>query len=155
MISGLSVVERQSNAFKTLPTAGWNKLVIKATGDTTYEKTFYFYMSQSATVLDWFKDSSAWTQYYYRMTTTSNEFGAYKGSLNISQSATKSPIKISGLTPPNTTGDGATNTHIAIGLQYYEANNDEATIFNFYNEDDTPIISIKQNTTTINGDAEI
>lgn len=155
VISGLSVVERQSNTFKTLPTAGWNKLIIKATGDTTYEKTFYFYMSQSATVLDWFKDSSAWTQYYYRMTTTSNEFNAYKGNLNISQSATKSPIKISGLTPPNTTGDGATNTHIAIGLQYYEANNDEATIFNFYNEGDTPIISIKQNATTINGDAEI
>lgn len=155
VVSGLSVIERQSNSFKTLPTAGWNKLVIKATGDTMYEKTFYFYMSQSTTVLNWFKDSSAWTQYYYRMTSTSNEFNAYKGDLNIQQSATKSPIKISGLTPPNTTGDGATNTHIAIGLQYYEANNDEATIFNFYNDGDTPIISIKQDTTTINGDAGI
>lgn len=144
--NGLTVTERQQNSFKILATkAGENIIEINVSG---YSAKYYFYVKETEDQLDWFENSQQWSQYYYRINTCTDNFKQYKAKTSISQTVNSDPIRITGIEPPQVSGTGNICTHIAIGLQYNYINSDNATIISLYNEGDSPIMTIGQQTTT-------
>ena len=123
---GLTVTERQQNSFKILAsTAGQNNITIKI---NNYSATYYFYIKSQSNELDWFENSSQWKQHYYRVNSCTSQFQQYLNNTCIQQTVNSSPIKISGIEPPQVSGSGNINTHIAIGLQYNYINTDGSVI---------------------------
>lgn len=144
--NGLTVTERQQNSFKILATkAGENTIEINVSG---YSAKYYFYVKETEDQLDWFENSQQWSQYYYRINTCTDNFKQYLAKTSISQTVNSDPIRITGIEPPQVSGTGNICTHIAIGLQYNYINSDNATIISLYNEGDSPIMTIGQQTTT-------
>lgn len=149
-----SVVERQQYSFKLFSvTAGLNTLQVSVSRTSIYTKTYYFYVQESSISLDWFEEPTKWTQFYYRINETSENFSSYKDLLYIEQTVNNSPIRIAGIQPPNASANALINTHIAIGLQYNAINSENPTIFNFYSNanGDTPVLSIQQSQVTRQG----
>lgn len=143
----MSITERDQEQFKVYTTKEINTLTIKAVrGSVTYTKTYYIYTQGSSSSLDWFEDPADWTQYYYRIEEVTPNFAQYLNRSYIEQNVNSEAIKITNIVPPNVSGNGLINTHIAIGLQYNTINNDNSTIINFYNRNtgDQPILTIKQ-----------
>ena len=146
---GLTVTERQQNSFKILAsTAGWNNITIKI---NNYSATYYFYIKEQSNVLDWFENSSQWKQHYYRINSCTPQFQKYLNNTCIQQTVNANPIKISGIDPPQVSGSGNINTHVAIGLQYNYINTDGSVILSLYNDSDSPIMTVGQNSTTKGG----
>lgn len=144
--NGLTVTERQQNSFKILATkAGENTIEINVSG---YSAKYYFYVKESEDQLDWFENSQQWSQYYYRINTCTDNFKQYLANTSISQTVNSNAIRITGIEPPQVSGTGNICTHIAIGLQFNHINSDNATIISLYNEGDSPIMTIGQQTTT-------
>lgn len=144
--NGLTVTERQQNSFKILATkAGENTIEINVSG---YSAKYYFYVKESEDQLDWFENSQQWSQYYYRINTCTDNFKQYLANTSISQTVNSNAIRITGIEPPQVSGTGSICTHIAIGLQFNHINSDNATIISLYNEGDSPIMTIGQQTTT-------
>ena len=144
--NGLTVTERQQNSFKILATkAGENTIEINVSG---YSAKYYFYVKESEDQLDWFENSQQWSQYYYRINTCTDNFKQYLANTSISQTVNSNAIRITGIKPPQVSGTGNICTHIAIGLQFNHINSDNATIISLYNEGDSPIMTIGQQTTT-------
>lgn len=144
--NGLTVTERQQNSFKILATkAGENTIEINVSG---YSAKYYFYVKESEDQLDWFENSQQWSQYYYRINTCTDNFKQYLANTSISQTVNSNAIRITGIEPPRVSGTGNICTHIAIGLQFNHINSDNATIISLYNEGDSPIMTIGQQTTT-------
>lgn len=144
--NGLTVTERQQNSFKILATkAGENTIEINVSG---YSAKYYFYVKESEDQLDWFENSQQWSQYYYRINTCTDNFKQYLANTSISQTVNSNAIRITGIEPPQVSGTGNICTHIAIGLQFNHINSDNATIVSLYNEGDSPIMTIGQQTTT-------
>ncbi len=144
--NGLTVTERQQNSFKILATkAGENTIEINVSG---YSAKYYFYVKESEDQLDWFENSQQWSQYYYRVNTCTDNFKQYLANTSISQTVNSNAIRITGIEPPQVSGTGNICTHIAIGLQFNHINSDNATIVSLYNEGDSPIMTIGQQTTT-------
>lgn len=148
------VVERQQDNFKLLATkTGENNIEIQVTRASTYKKTYYFYIQNNELKLDWFDNTSEWTQYYYRINEVSNNFQEYKNKICIEQTINSSPIKIGGISAPNVSANGLINTHIAVGLQYNSINDEDPVILNFYNNDSgsAPVLTIQQSKITRTG----
>lgn len=146
---GLTVTERQQNSFKILAsTAGWNNITVKI---NNYSATYYFYIKGQSNELDWFENSSQWKQHYYRINSCTSQFQQYLNNTCIQQTVNANPIKISGIEPPQVSGSGNINTHIAIGLQYNYINTDGSVILSLYNDSDSPIMTVGQNSTTKGG----
>lgn len=144
--NGLTVTERQQNSFKILATkAGENTIEINV---SRYSAKYYFYVKESEDQLDWFENSQQWSQYYYRINTCTDNFKQYLANTSISQTVNSNAIRITGIEPPQVSGTGNICTHIAIGLQFNHINSDNATIISLYNEEDSPIMTIGQQTTT-------
>lgn len=144
--NGLTVTERQQNSFKILATkAGENIIEINVSG---YSAKYYFYVKETEDQLDWFENSQQWSQYYYRINTCTDNFKQYLTNTSISQTVNSNAIRITGIEPPQVSGTGNICTHIAIGLQFNHINSDNATIISLYNEGDSPIMTIGQQTTT-------
>lgn len=144
--NGLTVTERQENSFKILATkAGENTIEINVSG---YSTKYYFYVKESEGQLDWFENTQQWSQYYYRINTCTDNFKQYLANTSISQTVNSNAIRITGIEPPQVSGTGNICTHIAIGLQFNHINSDNATIISLYNEGDSPIMTIGQQTTT-------
>ena len=144
--NGLTVTERQQNSFKILATkAGENTIEINV---SRYSAKYYFYVKESEDQLDWFENSQQWSQYYYRINTCTDNFKQYLANTSISQTVNSNAIRITGIEPPQVSGTGNICTHIAIGLQFNHINSDNATIISLYNEGDSPIMTIGQQTTT-------
>lgn len=144
--NGLIVTERQENSFKILATkAGENTIEINVSG---YSAKYYFYVKESEDQLDWFENPQQWSQYYYRINTCTDNFKQYLANTSISQTVNSNAIRITGIEPPQVSGTGNICTHIAIGLQFNHINSDNATIISLYNEGDSPIMTIGQQSTT-------
>lgn len=144
--NGLTVTERQENSFKILATkVGENTIEINVSG---YSAKYYFYVKESEDQLDWFENPQQWSQYYYRINTCTDNFKQYLANTSISQTVNSNAIRITGIKPPQVSGTGNICTHIAIGLQFNHINSDNATIISLYNEGDSPIMTIGQQTTT-------
>lgn len=144
--NGLTVTERQENSFKILATkAGENTIEINVSG---YSVKYYFYVKEAQDQLDWFENPQQWSQYYYRINTCTDNFKQYLANTSISQTVNSNAIRITGIEPPQVSGTGNICTHIAIGLQFNNINSDNATIISLYNEGDSPIMTIGQQTTT-------
>lgn len=144
--NGLTVTERQQNSFKILATkAGENIIEINVSG---YSAKYYFYVKETEDQLDWFENPQQWNQYYYRINTCTDNFKHYLSKTSISQTVNSDPIRITGIEPPQVSGTGNICTHVAIGLQYNYINSDNTTIISLYNEGDSPIMTIGQQTTT-------
>lgn len=152
-----AVIERQQNQFRIFSIqAGVNTIQVQVTRTTTYEMTYYFYIEESSISLDWFDNPSEWTQYYYRLNETTDNFSQYKGQLYIEQTVNSSNINITGIEAPNLSGNAIINTHIAIGLQYNSINGDNSNILEFFNTNSgsTPVLSINQEQTSRSGVAK-
>ena len=149
-----TVIERQQNQFRLFSIqSGLNILRVRVTRTTSYEMTYYFYVQESTINLDWFDNPTEWTQYYYRLNETTDNFQQYKGKLYIQQTVNSSPISITNIETPNLSGNSIINTHIAIGLQYNAINGDNSNIFQFFNinSGSTPVLSINQKQVIRNG----
>lgn len=144
--NGLTVTERQENSFKILATkAGENTIEINV---SEYSAKYYFYVKESEDQLDWFENPQQWSQYYYRINACTDNFKQYLTNTSISQTVNSNAIRITGIESPQVSGTGNICTHIAIGLQFNHINQDNATIISLYNEGDSPIMTIGQQTTT-------
>ena len=149
-----TVIERQQNQFRIFSIkSGVNTLRVQVTRTTSYEMTYYFYIEESSLNLDWFDNPSEWTQYYYRLNETTDNFSQYKGQLYIEQTVNSPSINITGIQAPNLSGNSVINTHIAIGLQYNSINGDNQNILQFFNTNSgsSPVLSINQENTSRSG----
>lgn len=148
------VTERQQNQFRVFTIqSGLNTLKVTVSRTESRSWTYYFYVAETSINLDWFDNPSEWTQYYYRLNETTDNFSQYKGQLYIEQTMNSNPISISGIQPPNISGDVIINTHVAVGLQYNAINGDNSNILQFFNSGvgSTSVLDINQESITRSG----
>jgi hypothetical protein len=143
--------------------AGEYKLHIKLTraGISPIFYDFYFYLNEDTLELDYFvklsadskivKDDSWEQNNYYKITEASENFQAFKGNI-ISQTTLTPEIIITGIDHSDIETNFGINTHLAIGLQYSDINEDNATILECFSSSsgsDTSVLTLKANSITI------
>ena len=129
------VTERQLTGISVFGNPGENKLTLSCSyGTQSYSVTYYFYVSQSSVSINWYNEGTTGEFNYFRMSESAGGFSGIKLNSYIEQTQQNPVISFPSINKLDIEGSSHFDTHVALGIQYYNLNDDGAKILTCKNE---------------------